>query len=142
MTETEKKSKWWKIWHELKKWYKCIDQEYGHVSTIFLQQSKPNSYFFVLYFGLNLKLDRGKAIECKVNQVAQFLKVNHETQAFWYEYFADKSYLNNIEHNQDVNMKQSPMNFHAQLHIKNQSIKINIKFSKSRIFMWLFSTMF
>ena len=43
MTETEKKSKWSKIWHELKKWYKRIDQEYGHVSTTFLQQCKPNS---------------------------------------------------------------------------------------------------
>ena len=43
MTETAKKSKWLKIWHELKKWYKRIDQEYGHVSTTFLQQCKPNS---------------------------------------------------------------------------------------------------
>ena len=57
--------------------------------------------------------DRAKAIEFKVNWVAQFFEVNHETQAVWYQCFTNEISLNSIEHTQGKNKSHLKMNFFA-----------------------------
>ena len=61
--------------------------------------------------------DRAKAIEFKVNWVAQFFEVKHETQAVWYQWFTYKISLNSIEHTQDNNKSDLKMNFLACTYI-------------------------